>query len=67
LAKCSKEKPDLVVLDIRMPGMDGIQTLIVLLSKETGTLLPIATSRNEVSAQAYTDSQIHSLSSCTSS
>jgi DNA-binding response OmpR family regulator len=27
LAKYSKEKPNLVILDIRMPGMDGIQIL----------------------------------------
>lgn len=32
LSKYSKEKPDLVILDIRMPGMDGIQTLTAMLA-----------------------------------
>jgi hypothetical protein len=29
-----KEKPDLVVLDIRMPGIDGLETMARLLSRE---------------------------------
>ena len=32
LSKYSKEKPDLVILDIRIPGMDGIQTLTAMLA-----------------------------------
>lgn len=33
LSKFVKEKPDLVVLDIRMPVMDGIEALGALLGK----------------------------------
>ena len=29
-----QEKPDLVVLDIRMPGIDGLETMARLLSRE---------------------------------
>lgn len=34
-----QEKPDIVVLDIRMPGMDGIELLGKVLDMETG--LPV--------------------------
>jgi CheY-like chemotaxis protein len=34
LAKFEKEKPHVVVMDIRMPGMDGIETMILMLSKD---------------------------------
>jgi DNA-binding response OmpR family regulator len=33
LAKFSKEKPDMVITDIRMPIMDGIETLNAILGK----------------------------------
>ena len=33
LAEFVKEKPDLVVMDIRMPVMDGIETLTAMLGK----------------------------------
>ena len=33
LEKFGKEKPDLVVMDIRMPVMDGIEALTVMLGK----------------------------------
>ena len=34
LSKFAKEKPQVVVMDIRMPVMDGIQTLTAMLSKD---------------------------------
>ncbi|MBM4332676.1 MAG: response regulator [Deltaproteobacteria bacterium] len=34
LSKFSKEKPQVVILDIRMPVMDGIRTLTTMLSKD---------------------------------
>ena len=34
LKMLEKEKPDLVVLDIRMPGIDGLETMARLLSRE---------------------------------
>ncbi|MGQ9695241.1 MAG: response regulator [Thermodesulfobacteriota bacterium] len=33
LAKFEKEKPDLVIMDIRMPLMDGIEALTTMLGK----------------------------------
>jgi CheY-like chemotaxis protein len=37
LLKFTKEKPQVVVLDIRMPIMDGIETLIAMLGKDRQT------------------------------
>ena len=34
LSKFVKEEPDLVVIDIRMPVMDGIETLTAMLGKD---------------------------------
>ena len=34
LTKFKKESPDVVVMDIRMPVMDGIETLTTMLGKE---------------------------------
>jgi DNA-binding response OmpR family regulator len=34
LAKFEKEKPQVVVMDIRMPVMDGIETLTVMMGKD---------------------------------
>jgi len=34
LSKLAKEKPQVVVLDIRMPVMDGIRTLTAMLGKD---------------------------------
>jgi DNA-binding response OmpR family regulator len=34
LMKFKKESPDVVVMDIRMPSMDGIQTMTAMLGKD---------------------------------
>lgn len=36
LVQVEKNAPDLIVLDIQMPGMDGIETLEKLLGKDKG-------------------------------
>ena len=36
LAEAEKNPPDLIILDIQMPGMDGIETLEKLIGKDKG-------------------------------
>ena len=48
LRKVRNDKPDLVILDIVMPGMDGIQAL-KLIRKHSGTPILMLTSESEIS------------------
>ncbi|MBL8693371.1 MAG: response regulator [Planctomycetes bacterium] len=41
LAACAEGRPDLVLLDVLMPGMDGMQTLAALRASEVGVHIPV--------------------------
>jgi two-component system, response regulator, stage 0 sporulation protein F len=47
LSKFAQEKPEVVVLDIRMPEMDGIETLTALLGKDRQAQVILNTSYSQ--------------------
>lgn len=53
LAVCAREQPDIVLLDIRMPGMDGIETAHHLNNLETPPAIVFATAYNEYAMDAF--------------
>lgn len=57
LAKVAKKKPDLVLLDVMMPGMDGFEVCINLRNHKETVNLPIIM----LSAKADLDSMNHGL------
>jgi DNA-binding response OmpR family regulator len=54
LISAEKESPQLIVLDVRMPGLDGIQTCVALRAQEKTRAIPIilATAFREVLGEA---------------
>lgn len=57
LAKVAKKKPDLVLLDVMMPGMDGFEVCINLRQQDKTAEIPIIM----LSARADLDSVNHGL------
>ena len=56
LTQCEKQKPDIILLDIRMPGMDGIETANKLSELETPPAIIFVTAYDEYALDAF-DSQ----------
>ena len=59
IALAKREMPDLVMMDISLPGMDGIATAAQLRAATTGKNLPIVA----MSAHVFTDEVEHYLAS----
>ncbi len=53
LATCAEAVPDIVLLDIRMPGMDGIETARHLMTMETPPAVIFTTAYNEYAIDAF--------------
>jgi len=56
LTQCEEQKPDIILLDIRMPGMDGIETANKLSELKTPPAIIFVTAYDEYALDAF-DSQ----------
>ena len=56
LSQCEKQEPDIILLDIRMPGMDGIETANKLSELKTPPAIIFVTAYDEYALDAF-DSQ----------
>jgi two-component system, LytTR family, response regulator AlgR len=63
LTLIDSHKPDVVLLDIRMPGFDGLQVAARLSERESPPAVVLCAAQDEFSAQALEDSGVSFSSS----